>query len=122
MAEQNVTIIDGQANRQKQPSQRLYRSSTDRHLAGVCGGMADYFGVEAGLVRLGWIIAGLFTLGGALLPGAWADLVVVDGDPLKDVRVLGDHERMRLVMLEGRAVAGREIGVSAQLSTGHFWA
>jgi imidazolonepropionase-like amidohydrolase len=46
---------------------------------------------------------------GALTPGAWADLVVVDGNPLEDVRVLGEEERIRLVMLEGRAVAGREI-------------
>jgi imidazolonepropionase-like amidohydrolase len=46
---------------------------------------------------------------GALTPGACADLVVVDGNPLEDVRVLGDQERIRLVMLEGRAVAGREI-------------
>jgi imidazolonepropionase-like amidohydrolase len=46
---------------------------------------------------------------GALTPGAFADLLVVDGNPLEDVRVLGDPERIRLVMLEGRAVAGRAI-------------
>jgi imidazolonepropionase-like amidohydrolase len=46
---------------------------------------------------------------GALTPGAWADLLVVDGDPLTDIHVLCDHERILLVMLEGRAVAGREI-------------
>jgi cytosine/adenosine deaminase-related metal-dependent hydrolase len=46
---------------------------------------------------------------GALTPGAYADLLVVDGNPLEDVRVLGDPERIRLVMLEGRAVAGRAI-------------
>jgi imidazolonepropionase-like amidohydrolase len=52
---------------------------------------------------------------GALTPGAWADLVVVDGNPLADVRVLADHERIRLVMLEGRAIAGREIDGSSRL-------
>jgi imidazolonepropionase-like amidohydrolase len=46
---------------------------------------------------------------GALTPGAFADLLVVDGNPLEDVRVLGDPERIHLVMLEGRAVAGRAI-------------
>ena len=46
---------------------------------------------------------------GALTPGAYADLLVVDGNPLEDVRVLGDPERIRLVVLEGRAVAGRAI-------------
>jgi imidazolonepropionase-like amidohydrolase len=49
---------------------------------------------------------------GALTPGAWADLLVVDRNPLQDVRVLSDPERIRLVMLEGRAVAGREIDLS----------
>jgi imidazolonepropionase-like amidohydrolase len=49
---------------------------------------------------------------GALTPGAFADLLVVDGNPLQDVCVLGDHERIRLVMLEGRAVAGREVAPS----------
>ena len=45
---------------------------------------------------------------GALTPGAFADLLVVDGDPLRDVRMLADPERIRLVLLEGRLVAGSE--------------
>ena len=49
---------------------------------------------------------------GALTRGAYADLVVVDGNPLQDVCVLADHERIRLVLLEGRAVAGREVAPS----------
>lgn len=31
---------------------RLYRSQTDRQVAGVCGGLADYFNVDATLVRI----------------------------------------------------------------------
>src|SRR5436190_238146 len=54
---------------------------------------------------------------GALTPGAYADLLVVDGDPLEDVRVLGDPERIGLVMLEGRAVAGRAIDCSNRPKT-----
>jgi len=46
---------------------------------------------------------------GALAPGAFADLLVVDGNPLEDVRALADPERVRLVMLEGQLVAGREL-------------
>jgi imidazolonepropionase-like amidohydrolase len=49
---------------------------------------------------------------GALTPGAYADLLVVDANPLQDVCVLGDRERIRLVMLEGRAVGGREVAPS----------
>jgi imidazolonepropionase-like amidohydrolase len=46
---------------------------------------------------------------GALSPGAFADLLVVDADPLEDVRVLGNPEHIRLVVQEGRAVAGRDL-------------
>jgi imidazolonepropionase-like amidohydrolase len=44
---------------------------------------------------------------GTVTPGAVADLLVVDGDPLDDLRVLGDLERIWLVVKDGRAVAGR---------------
>ncbi|WP_243049250.1 PspC domain-containing protein [Dyella sp. RRB7] len=40
---------------------RLHRSSTDRKIAGVCGGIADYLGWDPTLVRLLWI---LLTLAG----------------------------------------------------------
>jgi imidazolonepropionase-like amidohydrolase len=40
---------------------------------------------------------------GALAPGRLADLVVVDGDPLADVRVLANRERLRLIMQGGKA-------------------
>jgi imidazolonepropionase-like amidohydrolase len=46
---------------------------------------------------------------GVLKAGAYADLLVVDGNPLEDVRTLADPERICLVVLEGRAVAGRAI-------------
>jgi imidazolonepropionase-like amidohydrolase len=38
---------------------------------------------------------------GTLAPGTLADLLVVDGDPLADVRVLQDHAKLR-VMKDGR--------------------
>ena len=35
---------------------RLYRSVNNKMIAGVCGGVAEYFGLDPALVRLGWII------------------------------------------------------------------
>ena len=32
------------------------RSATDRKIAGVCGGIAEYFGVDSTLVRLIWVL------------------------------------------------------------------
>ena len=46
---------------------RLYRSRLDRRIAGVCGGMADYFAVDPSVVRLIFLAAGLINPSGALL-------------------------------------------------------
>ena len=35
---------------------RLIRSTTDRKLAGVCGGIGKYFGVDPTMVRIGWVV------------------------------------------------------------------
>lgn len=45
---------------------KLYRSRNDRWLAGVCGGLAEYFKLDAVLVRVLFIIFG-FAVGGSLL-------------------------------------------------------
>lgn len=41
------------------PIKRLYRSSTDKVLGGVCGGIAEYLEVDPVVVRLIWVIASL---------------------------------------------------------------
>ena len=41
---------------------------------------------------------------GTLSPGSTADFIVVDGDPLSDIRVLQDHARLQ-VHKGGQAVA-----------------
>jgi len=52
---------------------KLYRSKTDRKLAGVCGGIAEYFGVDSTLVRLAAVIL-IFASGAGILAYvvAWA--------------------------------------------------
>jgi imidazolonepropionase-like amidohydrolase len=45
---------------------------------------------------------------GAIVPGARADIVAVDGDPLADIAILSDPERrMPLIVREGRVVRNR---------------
>jgi len=41
-------------------SKKLYRSRNDRMTAGVCGGLADYFGVDSSLIRLAVLFIFLF--------------------------------------------------------------
>jgi phage shock protein PspC (stress-responsive transcriptional regulator) len=35
---------------------KLYRSSKDRILGGVCGGIGEFFGIDPTIVRLAWIL------------------------------------------------------------------
>ena len=46
---------------------RLVRSTDDRWLAGVCGGVAEYAGVDANLVRLAVVLGSIFGLGSLLV-------------------------------------------------------
>jgi phage shock protein C len=45
---------------------RLYRSGKDKMLGGVCGGIAEYLGVDPVLIRLLWILA-IFAWGSGIL-------------------------------------------------------
>lgn len=64
---------------------RLYKSSTDKAIAGVCGGFAEYFGMDSLVVRLIFV---LFTL--AWGAGVWFYLIAA------------------LVMPKEEAVCGRD--------------
>ena len=44
-------------------NKKLYKSSVNRMLCGVCGGIAGYFNIDPTLVRLVWVIITL--MGGA---------------------------------------------------------
>jgi phage shock protein PspC (stress-responsive transcriptional regulator) len=46
---------------------RLARNYEDRMLAGVAGGLGEYFDVDVTIVRLGWVLAAFLTGGVAVL-------------------------------------------------------
>jgi len=45
---------------------KLYLSQTDKKIAGVCGGLAEYFGIDSTIVRIIFLFM-LFCVGGGLL-------------------------------------------------------
>lgn len=46
---------------------------------------------------------------GQIKPGNFADCVVVDGDPLKDIIILQNHAKLDIIMINGRVhKAGRK--------------
>jgi phage shock protein C len=54
-------------------ARRLTRSVTDRKLAGVCGGIAEYLAVDSTAVRVAWIV--LTVVPGAVVLGLVAYVV-----------------------------------------------
>jgi len=46
---------------------RLYRSTTDQKIAGVCGGLAEYFKIDPTIVRVVFVIL--------LLPGGFPGFI-----------------------------------------------
>ena len=42
---------------------KLYRSKSDRKIAGVCGGVAEYLNIDATVVRVIWALACIFWAG-----------------------------------------------------------
>ena len=49
-----------------EPGRRLYRSRRDRKIAGVCGGMAEYWGIDPVIPRLVWVAFALAAGSGLL--------------------------------------------------------
>jgi len=52
---------------------RLARSETDRQIAGVCGGLAEYFGLDSTLVRLAAVVIAIYP--GCVIGGIVAYLI-----------------------------------------------
>ena len=60
---------------------KLYKSSTDKKLAGVCGGIAEYFNIDSTLVRLGWVVFSL--LGGSGLLAYIIAAIIMPSRPIE---------------------------------------
>ena len=71
----------------------------------VDGGLSALEGVCAA-THGSAVALGLASDVGTVTPGAVADLLVVDGDPLADVRMLRDPDRIWMVIQGGKVVAG----------------
>jgi phage shock protein C len=50
---------------------QLTRSETDRRIAGVCGGLAEYFDVDPVLVRVAFVVAAFMGFGVLLYIVLW---------------------------------------------------
>ena len=58
---------------------KLYRSNTQKMIAGVCGGIGEYFEIDPTLVRLGFVLFSLMG-GSGLLAYLIAAIVIPSQD------------------------------------------
>ena len=59
---------------------RLYRIEEGKKLAGVCGGVAEYFNIDPTVVRLGWALISAFAGAGIVAYIAAAIIMPVKSD------------------------------------------
>lgn len=91
---------------------RMRRTTTDRHIAGVAGGLARHLDIDPIIVRVALVVAVFFGGAGLLLYAAAWILVPEEG---RDSQPLGLDERSRVFALLG-------VGVLALLAAIGDWA
>lgn len=53
---------------------KLYRSGKNKILAGILGGLGEYFDVDPTVLRLGWLLVFVFT---GIFPGLLAYIIAI---------------------------------------------
>ena len=53
---------------------KLYRSEKNRILAGILGGLGEYFDVDPTVLRLGWLLIFIFT---GIFPGLLVYIIAI---------------------------------------------
>ena len=60
-------------------SGRLHKSTRDKKVAGVCGGLAEYLGIDPTIIRLAWL--GFVFIGGTGLLAYFIGALIVPTKP-----------------------------------------
>jgi phage shock protein C len=53
---------------------KLYRSDTNKVLAGICGGLGEYSNIDPVFIRLVWLLAVIFS---GIIPGLAAYVIAI---------------------------------------------
>ena len=61
-------------------NKKLLRSTKNRMVAGVCGGIGEYFGVDPTVIRLVWVIFTLISMGAGIIAYIIAWIIVPEGN------------------------------------------
>ena len=82
---------------------RLYRSRSDRYLAGICGGMGEYFQIDSTVIRLVFVF---FLIATGIVPLLLAYLLAILIIPVEPVRQISSPRRTFYRSSENRMIAG----------------
>ena len=74
---QNKNKFEGEITMNK----KLYKSNTNKMLEGVCGGIAEYFGIDPTIVRLAWVV--FCALGGSGILAYIIAAIIIPSAPLE---------------------------------------
>ena len=113
--------VTNQAEGSDQPAdpRHLQRSTTDRMLGGVAGGVAEYLGVDPSIVRIAFVVLTLFGGIGVVLYGAGWLLMPENGNPLRLPQVFSGSRRHKTLLVVGAVIIG--IITLNLLSEGPWW-
>jgi len=71
----------------------LTRSSSDRMIGGVCGGLASYFGIDSAIVRLIFVLAVLSGVSPLVYVVLWIILPEQKSSQATSAPMIADHPR-----------------------------
>jgi len=114
---------EGNASENRAP-QRLHRCLTDRVLAGVCGGIAEYLSVDPSLVRIAFVVATLWGGIGLLLYIVLAIILPAEDStaPLGSFSSERSHALAGTVLVVlGALLLAANLGWAPWLSWSLFW-
>lgn len=80
------TVYNDNKERVMTETKKIYLSTTDKKLAGVCGGIGEYFDIDPTLIRLLWLTLTIVT---GVAPGVIAYIIaalVIPKPPVKTAR------------------------------------
>ena len=64
---------------------KLYKSSTDKKIEGVCGGLAEYLNIDSTAIRAIWAVVTLFTVGVGILAYIACAVIIPTGPDYIDL-------------------------------------
>jgi phage shock protein C len=66
-------------------TKRLYRSTKNKILAGVCGGLGEYLGIDPSVIRLVWALVVVFT---GFVPGVLVYIIAIFVIPVEGSKTI----------------------------------